>query len=98
MSDDENEPINKEAMTEDQQRFFGNYETLCMLLPYEADSIEYRAIQDALAAMLLQANKWGQKKAADCLREWASEFGDNSVQTTIRAVVNEGADRIEGEI
>jgi hypothetical protein len=56
------------------------------------------AVMDAQAAMLLQANNWGRRQAAKELREWAETFGVGPTSEGIRAIVNEGADRIEKTI
>ena len=62
-TEDDNQPLSRLELPEDQQTFLVNYETLVAMVPFEAGSEEYHTFNDLLSAMLSQANTWGQEKA-----------------------------------
>jgi hypothetical protein len=61
--EEEDGPLSRLELPEDQQNFLVNYETLVAMLPWEPGSDEYHTFNDLLSAMLSQANTWGQEKA-----------------------------------
>jgi hypothetical protein len=60
---EEDGPLSRLELPEDQQNFLVNYETLLAMVPFEPGSDEYHTFNDLLSAMLAQANTWGQEKA-----------------------------------
>jgi hypothetical protein len=60
---EEDGPLSRLELPEDQQNFLVTYETLVAMLPWESDSDEYHTFNDLLSRMLSQANTWGQEKA-----------------------------------
>jgi hypothetical protein len=61
--DDENQPIQRDELPEDQQEFLKHYEALVSMLPWDVRSEEYHTFNDHLSQMLAQANRWGQQQA-----------------------------------
>lgn len=67
-----------------------------------ADGTDFAKANDlvtSLAHLLSQANAWGQRlarrEAAQELRDWADTFGVGPTAEGIKAIVREGADKIE---
>ncbi len=89
--------MNDGELTPDQIEFLAHWDSVSKAVPYSMDSEEYHNWVDHISAMLSQANRWGQLKAAENLREWADEFGTTPTQQTIKSIVYEGAERIEKE-
>jgi hypothetical protein len=89
--------VNDGELTPDQIEFLAHWGFVIEAVPYPVNSEDYREWHDHISAMLSQANRWGQLKAAKHLREWADEFGTTPTQQTIKSIVYEGAERIEKE-
>lgn len=81
-------------LTPEEQQFIAYSDELRNMLPWQPGSEEYHRYHDIMAAMLGQANRWGQALAARKVREWADDFGDTPTQQTIKSIMYEAADRI----
>lgn len=60
---EDDEPLSRLQLPQDQQDFLVRYEELVAMLPWDVRSDEYHRFNDLLSAMLAQANRWGQDQA-----------------------------------
>jgi hypothetical protein len=56
---EDDEPLSRLQLPQDQQDFLRKYEELVVMLPWDVRSDEYHRFND----MLAQANRWGQEQA-----------------------------------
>lgn len=94
--------MDETAFTSSELEFFTNQELVHDVVYTACDGVagpETRKVLEALGGMLGQANRWGQelgrREAAKELRKWAETFGVGPTSAGIRAIVREGADKIE---
>jgi len=60
---EDNQPLSRLELPEDQQQFLLQYEALMGMVDFEPGTDEYHDFNDLLSSLLSQANTWGQEKA-----------------------------------